>query len=215
MNIFRILSAGDGRDCNQSVSSFLAYLLNPQNDHGLGEELLRSIVADFCECGDSGFMNLDKELSTYEISVNIDLPIIVAKFIRDDRVKFVLCIENEVKDSSIDDLQTQMKLDDLEKEFIEENQKILFCFLTLKPSRKSAECFEKTRSKHPSSIHLFWIPSEHKYKSIYEKLQQILALSNEGCIDPITSEVRYLLTSFLNFIKKGFKGEEELHCRKR
>ena len=214
MNIFRILSASDGRDSNQSVSSFLAYLLNPQNDHGLGEELLRSIVADFCECGNSGFMNLDKELSTYEISVNIDLPIIVVKFIREGRTKFVLCIENEVKDSSIDSVKTQMKLDGLENEFVEENPKILFCFLTLKPSRKSAEDFEKIRRKHPSSIHLFWIPSDHKYKSIYEKLQKILTLSNEGCIDPITSEVRYLLTSFLNFIKKGFKDEEELHSRK-
>lgn len=146
-------------------------------------------------------------MPSYEISVNVDNPLVVIKFSRDSKAKFVLCIEDNVKDSSIEDLQTQMKLDGVEKQFVEEKTKILFCFLTLKPSRKSAECFEKIQRKYPSSIHLFWIPSEHKYKSIYEKLQQILILSNEGSIDPITSEVRYLLTSFLNFIKKGFKGE--------
>ncbi|MBR6124591.1 PD-(D/E)XK nuclease family protein [Candidatus Saccharibacteria bacterium] len=221
MNIFRILSAGDGHIYEPSISSFLAYLLDPKNDHGLGDEFLRSFVADFQECMESNFLNLYEKLSAYDVNVEVEYPVmtanglkkdvdIVVEFSQNGKNKFVLCIENKIRESSIDESQLPMELEGVEKEFTDEKPEILFCYLTLKPSRKSAESFEKIKSKCKSSIHLFWIPSEHNHKSVYEKLQKLLCLSNEGCIDPIASDIRFLLTSFLMFVKKGFKGEKEM-----
>ena len=47
MNIFKILSSNDGTLKEPNVSSFLAYLLDPNEDHGLGDSLLKSILSDF------------------------------------------------------------------------------------------------------------------------------------------------------------------------
>ena len=41
MNIFRILSSNDGAIKEPNVSSFLAYLLNPNEDHGISGMLLK------------------------------------------------------------------------------------------------------------------------------------------------------------------------------
>lgn len=78
MNIFRILSAGDGHIYEPSISSFLAYLLDPKNDHGLGDEFLRSFVADFQNCMESNFLNLDEKLSAYDVNVEVEFPVMTA-----------------------------------------------------------------------------------------------------------------------------------------
>ena len=40
MNIFKILASGNGTIKEPSVSAFLGYLLNPKEDHGLGDAFL-------------------------------------------------------------------------------------------------------------------------------------------------------------------------------
>lgn len=44
MNLFKILASGDGRIDEANVSAFLAYLLNPRNNHGIGDELLKRVI---------------------------------------------------------------------------------------------------------------------------------------------------------------------------
>ena len=46
MNIFRILSSNDGSINEPNVSSFLAYLLDPGEDHGISSLLLQEILSD-------------------------------------------------------------------------------------------------------------------------------------------------------------------------
>lgn len=221
MNIFRILSANDGHIYEPSITSFLAYLLDPQNDHGMGYELILSMIRD---CQQSCcFRNLDKNLLAYSISVETEYPVytydgvkkdidIVIKFSKGDGVKYILCIENKIRDSSLDDKQLFMEREGIENEFAGEAEvpEICFCFLTLKPSVKSAECFDKFKSENKFAYHLFWIPCDYEYASIYQKLQKILERSNVGEIDPLSSDIRFLTTSFLVFISKGFKSENVL-----
>lgn len=45
MNIFKILASGDGRLNEPNVSAFLAYILNPKEDHGLGDVFLKKILS--------------------------------------------------------------------------------------------------------------------------------------------------------------------------
>ncbi|MBL7823001.1 MAG: PD-(D/E)XK nuclease family protein [Saprospiraceae bacterium] len=48
MNIFKILANGDGSINEANISAFLGYLLNPNEDHGLGYEVLsRFLLANF------------------------------------------------------------------------------------------------------------------------------------------------------------------------
>lgn len=47
MNIFKILSSYDGSIKEPNISSFLAYLLDLNEDHGLSDLLLKSIIIDF------------------------------------------------------------------------------------------------------------------------------------------------------------------------
>ncbi|PJD98443.1 MAG: hypothetical protein CK427_17090, partial [Leptospira sp.] len=46
MNIFKILSSNDGSINEPNISSFLAYLLDPYEDHGLSSILLKEILKD-------------------------------------------------------------------------------------------------------------------------------------------------------------------------
>ena len=46
MNIFRILSSNDGSINEPNVSSFLAYLLDPNEDHGISSLLLQELLSD-------------------------------------------------------------------------------------------------------------------------------------------------------------------------
>ena len=49
MNIFKILSSGDGTIKEPNLSAFLAYLLNPKADHGLGSSFLQKVLKPFME----------------------------------------------------------------------------------------------------------------------------------------------------------------------
>ena len=44
MNIFKVLADGDGSINEANISAFLSFLLNPKNDHGLNDELLKRIL---------------------------------------------------------------------------------------------------------------------------------------------------------------------------
>lgn len=46
MNIFKILASGHGSISETNISAFLGYLLNPNEDHGLGSIFLRKILAE-------------------------------------------------------------------------------------------------------------------------------------------------------------------------
>ena len=77
MNIFRILSSNDGSINEPNVSSFLAYLLDPIEDHGISSLLLQEFLSDIAEI-DKDFLSKIKydnriaDLSKYSgYSINI------------------------------------------------------------------------------------------------------------------------------------------------
>lgn len=229
MNIFKILSSNDGSINEPNVSSFLAYLLNPNEDHGISGLLLQEILNEF--------INIDKEflkkiqydnritdLSNYsgysinvmpEFSVSLDnnskkkrRDIDILLEIVDSRsgeTLYAICIENKITDNSINryDSQLEDELKGLRNYYTEGDlyPDIYVIYLTPTPSKISRDSFEKL--EYSKKYHLFWDNHEN---SIFNKLIKIFNDENDGLVDPINGQASYLIKSFLSFIKTNFKS---------
>lgn len=219
MNIFKILSSNDGTIKEPNISSFLAYLLDPNEDHGFSDLLLKSIIKDFVLSNDSYFSKLNKDkLSDYRIEINPeyqvfldkkrrDIDIVIEIYNKANELLYTLCIENKITDNSINkgDNQLQDEFEGLKIKYQEDelDAEIYFIFLTLEESKKSEEEFNAF--KYERKIHLFWKGEN----SIQKKILSILELERSGEIDPIPEDSMFLLKSFLAFIKTNFKSSAE------
>ena len=73
MNIFKILASGDGSINEPNVSAFLGYLLNPKEDHGIRDELLKKILFNLYLNNRSSSLKeflIDKHGSVRNLSIN-------------------------------------------------------------------------------------------------------------------------------------------------
>ena len=229
MNIFRILSSNDGSINEPNVSSFLAYLLDPAEDHGISSLLLQEILSSLTESNKDflskiQYNNRITDLSKYsgytitiipELSVNPekegkrrrrDIDIIIE--IIDNKTReiiYSICLENKITDSSIirDDLQLEDELKGLQNYYSESkfSPEIYFIYLTPTPSAISTYSFEKLN--YDKKYHLYWDNAEN---SVFNKLLKIFNNEKEGLIDPINNQSSYLIKSFLSFIKTHFKS---------
>lgn len=229
MNIFRILSSNDGSINEPNVSSFLAYLLDPNEDHGISSLLLQKILNDIIDVDDKfltkiNFNDRVTDLSKYsgyainiipELSVNLekrggkkrrDIDIIIE--ITDTKTNeliYSICLENKITDSSINknDSQLEDELKGLENYYSESihSPEIYIIYLTPTPSKLSNYSFEKL--KYDKKCHLYWDNHEN---SVFNKLINIFNNEVDGLIDPINNQSSYLIKSFLSFIKTNFKS---------
>src|SRR5690606_16384816 len=125
MNIFRILSSNDGSINEPNVSSFLAYLLDPNEDHGISSLLLQEVLNDIIEINRDflskiQYNNRITDLSKYsgysiniihELSVNLekkgknkrrDIDIIIEIIDnKTNEIIYSICLENKITDTSI------------------------------------------------------------------------------------------------------------------
>lgn len=229
MNIFRILSSNDGSINEPNVSSFLAYLLDPSEDHGISSLLLQQILNDITETNNhflskiqynnritdlskySGYtINIIPELSVYlekkgkrrRRDIDIIIEIIDNKT---NEIIYSICLENKITDSSIirEDFQLEDELKGLQNYYSEStcSPEIYLVYLTPTPSNVSKYSFEKL--DYDKKHHLYWDNDEN---SVFNKLLNIFNNEKEGLIDPINNQSSYLIKSFLSFIKTHFKS---------
>lgn len=219
MNIFKILSSYDGSIKEPNISSFLAYLLDLSEDHGMSDLLLRSIVADFKEKYPESFSTIKNDLTEYDIQINPeysvryyderkDIDIVIEIYSENKEEPFVsFCFENKITDASISkkDNQLEKEYEGLKASYKENNWNtpIAFCYLTLEDTKKSNDEFEKLSCDN--KIHLYWKGEN----SIQAKILNILEQERIGEIDPISEDSKFLIKSFLAFIKTDFKSYEE------
>jgi len=228
MNIFRILSSNDGSINEPNVSSFLAYLLDPNEDHGISSLLLQELLNDITETNKDfltkiQYNNRIADLSKYsgysiniipELSVNLDkkgkkkrrdIDIIIEIIDKKNEIIYSICLENKITDSSINknDSQLEDELKGLENYYTESNftPEIYIIYLTPTPSNASSHSFEKL--DYDKKYHLYWDNHEN---SIFNKLVKIFNNERDGLIDPINNQSSYLIKSFLSFIKTNFKS---------
>ncbi|MBQ9227041.1 MAG: PD-(D/E)XK nuclease family protein [Fibrobacter sp.] len=218
MNIFKILSSYDGSIKEPNISSFLAYLLDLNEDHGLSDLLLMSIIQDFKDKNPLFFGKIKKTLNQFDVRINPEYPVFFDNKRRDIDIVveiyeekneiplYSLCIENKITDNSIQrKKQLIEELEGLKKEYKDNgwNTEIYFCFLTLENSKKSNDEFNVF--DYEKKIHLYWKGE----LSIQEKILKILGLERNGEIDPISEDFKFLLKSFLSFVKTDFKSSVE------
>lgn len=220
MNIFKILSSYDGSIKEPNISSFLVYLLDPNEDHGLSDLLLKSIIVDFQDKNPKFFEKIKtSNLNQFNITINPEYSVFLNNKRRDidivieiynenkEEPLYSLCIENKITDNSIQKNDSQLKdeLEGIKNEYKENgwNTEIYFVFLTLEDSRKSNEEFDLF--DYDKKIHLYWKGKT----SIQEKVLNILDLERVGEIDPISEDFKFLVKSFLSFIKTDFKSSLE------
>ncbi|MFN8256034.1 MAG: PD-(D/E)XK nuclease family protein [Bacteroidales bacterium] len=229
MNIFRILSSNDGSINEPNVSSFLAYLLNPNEDHGISSLLLQEVLNDFLPINKFylekiRFGDRIKDLSNFsgfsvnilpELSVNIeteskrkrrDIDIVLEIYeSKNNNLIYAICLENKISDASIgkNDFQLEDELAGLKSYYSENNlnPEIYVIYLTPTPSEISVKSFEKLI--YEKKYHLYW---DNHESSIFNKLIKIFNNENHGLIDPINDQSTYLVKSFLSFIKTNFKS---------
>lgn len=232
MNIFRILSSNDGSINEPNVSSFLAFLLNPNEDHGISSLLLQELLNEFISVNSAYLSKIQfskriTDLSSYsgfsitimpELSVNIesenkrkrrDIDIVIE--IKDNKTNtlmYSICLENKISDSSISKKDTQLEdeLNGLSSYYSENNMapEIYFIYLTPTPSEISRIAFEKLN--YEKKCHLYW---DNHAESVFNKLIKIFNNESQGLIDPINTQSTYLIKSFLSFIKTNFKSYVE------
>lgn len=227
MNIFRILSSNDGSINEPNVSSFLAYLLDPNEDHGFSCLLLQSFLNKVLTIDNEFLKNIQfggkiTDLSKYsgysinilpELTVNIESKKkrrdidIVLEIIEDKskEILYAICLENKITDLSIskNDSQLEDELIGLEVYYNEMGLKpeIYVIYLTPKPSYIAKQSFDKLEYKR--KCHLFWNKEDD---SVFNMLLKIFTDENNGLIDPINNQSSYLIKSFLSFINTDFKS---------
>lgn len=227
MNIFRILSSNDGSINEPNVSSFLAYLLDPNEDHGISSFLLQAFLNSILTIDNEFLKKIQfggkiadlSKASGYsinilpELTVNIDSKKkrrdidIVLEIIEDKskEILYSICLENKITDLSIskNDSQLEDELNGLEAYYNEIGIKpeIYVIYLTPSPSNIAIQSFDKL--EYARKCHLFWNKDDN---SIFNMLLRIFNDENNGLIDPINNQASYLIKSFLSFINTDFKS---------
>lgn len=234
MNIFKALSYGNGRITETNISSVLAYLLNPTEDHGLNYEFVNEFVKSL------NFYNEEELLKkysssyiNYDINVLLEFPVSVKetnsaksrrsidillefydKYDKKDNPNpvFSICVENKIIDTSFSDMsQISDEILGLENNYKENKNKpeIYFVLLCPKDSKeKINNSFSDETIKNYKKTHILWKGNKHD-KYITKIINNILKKESTGKIDPISTEIKFILKSFLSFINNGFQSKCE------
>jgi hypothetical protein len=226
MNIFKILSSGDGSIKEPNISSFLGYLLDPNKEHGLKDfllvSLLRKLILNndklkFLQINDSDIVNLTNE-SKFTVNIELEKKVkiqsnkdryidIVVYIRKDGKLVFITCIENKIRDTSVTTNQLNEQFFGITNEYSE--IPVGFIYLTPYFSEKCKEEYELFCMNHKEipSYHLSWNDKEDE--SIYSLLVGMLENESRGLIEPIFEYSKYTIKAFLNFITTDFQSYRE------
>jgi hypothetical protein len=227
MNIFKILSSGDGSIKEPSISAFLGYLLDPRQEHGLKDGLLKALIGplvleseikeliinrqdlDVVDLTNESKFTVDIELEKKvptEIGSLRFIDIVVKIFDTNNKLIFIVCIENKIRSGSVTPGQLDEQLKGIKKVY--PKTKIGYIYLTPNSSERSKaeyKDFKESNEDIPAK-HVFW---KGHHESIYELLVDMLSQESKGSIEPIFEYSKYTIKSFLNFINTNFQSYVE------
>ena len=234
MNILKVLSSYSGRITETNISAILAYLLDPSADHGIGYELVNQFIRVLCRHEDKqGILHTYLEnYSDYDIVVRPEFRVdvaetgsnktkrvidIVLKFYKSDentknentkKLEFLVGIENKISDASLSDLnQVYDEIYGLHKNYNEtKNKSIQIFFILICPERneKIDKSFQNTQNF--TKNYILWKEKEGE-DSIINMITTILKDESIGKIDPLSTEINYILRSFISFVNNNFQSK--------
>lgn len=189
MNIFETLNHGKGCINEENISSFLAYLLDPNEDHGLGTVFLEKFLNK---------LNLsDGEIKTTDMNnLDITLEFPVDKRYIDivfETSEHIIAIENKILEKSKQNGQLQDEYNGLKSSeaYKNSNKSILMVYLVPEKDRK--EKFEPDKNSKDKYQLLLW-------EDVINSLITILDEENQCKINPINDYTKHTIKAFISFM---------------
>lgn len=217
MNIFNVLSMGKSRLHETSMSAMLAYLLNPNEDHGLGYRFLKS------------FLELANEKKIYEQYINklenrelkFDIDLEVSYFYDNKRsdidvqIKIFnsnweelhrIIIENKIKSGAANPKQLaeyyNAVLNDNDDKSTEDKLSVIF--LTPDLNHKILEEEFNSLAIESKKTWIYWNSSNNERHTVVKLIQSILNQEQNAEISPINEYTRHTFKAFAYFVNQTF-----------
>lgn len=235
MNIFRVLASGKHGVREEFVSAFLAYLLSPKMDHGIGYSFLSRLLVGVAEKNDIPALKelaskLHSRLWENIFAESMGLPVVELEFrvpgnrYIDIVVKcddWFILIENKIVQSSKTDgqLETQYKgfLEVIDGKELAKNNRILMLYVV--PAATNGESWsvspgfygelEKLKQRPNDAKGLVsWQPTndDESPVSVVSIIRDILKDEAIGLLSPLGTEIRHTLLSLIDFVMDEFHG---------
>jgi hypothetical protein len=227
------LASCNGNISETNISAMLVYLLDPSNDHGLGDKFLKKIIGKLKNEELKNNKKLQSYLdnsSGYEVDIEYEFPVnveetesinsirkidIVIEFYNEeskDIPEFAIAIENKIQSTSANDKnQFKDEIVGLKSSYKDDYKTdIDVYFILICPENKKIEkMFSEIAD---NKVRILWKNQKDDKKtdksSISDIFKDILRDECEAKIDPLSTEVIYILKSFVAFIDNDFKSED-------
>lgn len=233
MNLFRVLASGRFPLREEVVSAYLAYLLSPRMDHGLGPlvltELLRKIskahphheigaVAKQLQhrlrsdlFGDSAEVGVELELA-YPSGSSVGFIDVVVRC-----GDWFIAIENKIALASAEKGQLQKQYAGLRQVLAaRERADHKVCMIYLVPAAQSSEGWSLAattenelgfeRNGGDMAVLMTWQPTSDGALSFVELVRGLLTQESRGEIAPMSYDIRQSLLAFIDFALGEFQG---------
>jgi len=213
MNIFNVLSMGKSRLHETGMSAMFAYLLNPNEDHGLGKIFLDSFLkesnnnglyTDYIENTTLKFQ-IDLEVSYHDNGRN-DIDIQIKILDNDYKELHRIIIENKIKSGAANPSQLSryynavLNDEDNDDAFELDPDQLSVIFLTPKLNHKGLDT-EFKNLDISNKTRMYWNSHDDEI-TIVKLIQNILLLEQKADISPINEYMRHTLKAFTFFINR-------------
>jgi hypothetical protein len=234
MNIFRVLASGRFPMREEVVSAYLAYLLSPKMDHGLGSTMLTTLLREISShtrisaleelvrqldhrlrddlFGDgTGSVGVELELA-YPSGASVGYIDVVVRC-----GEWFIAIENKIALASTTQGQLRAQYYGL-RQVLEQRglsgHRVLMVYLvpavrntegwSLAQSTQEELAFERVSGDE--AVLVTWQPAREPVLSFVETLRGVLAREGRGEMAPLSYDIRQSLLAFIDFALGEFQG---------
>lgn len=210
MNIFEILSQGKGSVNEENISAFLAYLLNPNETHGLRNEFLKRFIKLAGEKS-SNIALSNLELREYD-SINIELEkcfsndecknnrkVDIMIYLKNDAELTIIGIENKIKSESCQDNQLKEEYTNIcnkYKNYNEQNVNIYMLFAIPFENNTTSQEYNNLETENKAML---------QWADITSILVGIINDEQQSKISPISTYVRQTIQAFVYYMSNDYK----------
>jgi len=215
VNLFDIMASGNRILKEEHISSVLAWILDPNHDHGLGYEPLKCLVAATFpgtplakSLEASSYTGLSiRERKRLSVSVELEKGVLYEGRSRSIDIvlsvddKYVIAIENKISAAATQQRQVLEEAVGLSQDEAAATGKELY-FIYLVP-QKSMDHAKIECGLIPAEVYnapLAWTGPG----SLIEGMRELLVREGNGSTNPIPTESAFILKSFIRFANNGF-----------
>ena len=210
MNIFSVLSMGKSRLHETSMSAMLAYLLNPNQDHGVRNKFLKSflelsnennIYSMYIEKIGSTQLkfDIDLEVQYYYNGKRSDIDVQIKIFDNNWNELHRIIIENKIKTGAANPKQLEQYYEAVINDENDENiseDKLSIIFITPDLNNKILK-EEFDNLKTDKKIWINWNSSLEDKNTVVRIIQSILVQEQNAEISPINEYMRHTFKALL------------------